>query len=149
MLPEFVDAGAFPAAAGLGVSRRRPGEVGKMSADKGGDGLAVAFETKADIQFIGDELEVGRSLEGDELIEEAGNRLWPHRTMITAGRLGVELGAFAQPPGAETVEVGATYTQLLRGIRGIDASVVKLLEDALHEGTGEAFGQLLFFTKDQ
>jgi len=41
VLPEFAEAGAFPTAAGFGVWFRRANEVGKMGADKGGDGLAT------------------------------------------------------------------------------------------------------------
>ena len=70
VLPEFVEAGAFPSAAGFGASFWEADEVGKMRLDKRGDGFAVALEAEADFQFIGGQLmkmavEKGRSTRKD------------------------------------------------------------------------------------
>jgi len=70
VLPQFAEAGTFPAAAGFGAGFGLAAEVGKVVSGKGGHRLAVALETEADFQFGGAELEVGRLLEGEELLEE-------------------------------------------------------------------------------
>ena len=41
-----------------------------MGSGEGGHRLAMAFETEAGFQFVGHELEVGRLLERNELLEE-------------------------------------------------------------------------------
>ena len=67
VLPEFAEAGAFPAAAGLGTRFWLADQIGEMSAGKGGDGLPMALETEANGQFIGHQLKVGRLLERDKI----------------------------------------------------------------------------------
>ena len=104
----------------------------------------MAFETEAGGQFVGHELEVGRLLEGEELLEE-GDGCWrPLRPMVAAGEPGGELWAVLQPAGAEAVKVGAADSELERGLRDVDQPFVKLLEDMLEEPVGETFGELLF-----
>ncbi len=53
-----------------------------MSSDKSGHRLPVAFETKADFQFVGHKLEVGRLLQRDKFPEEGESFRWPVRPMI-------------------------------------------------------------------
>jgi hypothetical protein len=80
MLPEFANARAFPSPPGLGAWFGLADQIWKMGSGKGGDGLAVALETETGFQLIGQELEVGGLLKGDELLEEGdGFRrpVWP------------------------------------------------------------------------
>ena len=144
MLPEFAEAGAFPAAAGFGPWFRLADEVGEMSSDKGGDRLPMALETKAAGQFIGEQLKVGRFLERDKSFEELGGLRRPIGPVAAPGELGGELRAVLEPAGAEAVEVRATDLEVQGGFRAVDLPVVKLLEDELEKGMGEAFGQLFF-----
>ena len=93
VLPQFAQAGAFPAAAGFGTRFRLADEVGKVSSDKGGDRLTMTFETEADCQFIGHQLEVGWLLQRDKLFEElVGFRrpMWP---VSAPGKVGAERSA--------------------------------------------------------
>ena len=144
VLPEFAQAGTFPAAAGFGARFWLAEEIGKMRSDKSGDRLTMAFETEAEGQFIGCQLKVGRFLQRDESFEElAGFRgpIWP----VTApGKLGAELRAALQPARAKAVKVRAADLAMMRSFRAVDLPVVKLLEDVLEEGVGKAFGQLFF-----
>lgn len=66
MLPQFAQTGAFPASAGLGRGRGPADQPREMPAGVRGDGFAVALEIKAGGPFVGDQLIVGRSLEGEE-----------------------------------------------------------------------------------
>jgi hypothetical protein len=106
VLPEFAEAGTFPAAAGFGAWFGLAEEVGKVGSGKGGHRLAVTLETQAGFQFVGDELEVGRLLEGEELLEE-GNGFWrPVRPMVATGELGGEGRPVLEETGAQPVKVG-------------------------------------------
>ena len=142
--PQFIDACAFPAAAGFGTRFRLAEEVWKMSSGEGGHGLAMALETEAGLQFVGHQLEVGRLLEREELLEEGDGGWRPVRPMVAAGELGGELSAVLQPAGAEPVKVGAADLELAGGLREVDQPVIELLKDLLEKQVGEAFGELLF-----
>ena len=67
MLPEFAQAGAFPAATGFDAWGWLADEMREMAANKGGDGLAMPLEAEAAGQFIGYQLKVGRFLQRDKL----------------------------------------------------------------------------------
>ena len=115
-----------------------------MDSGKGGHRLPVAFETEAGFQFVGHQLEVGRLLEGEELLEEGADFRRPVRPMVATGELGSEPGAILEEAGAEPVKVGAADLEMVRGIRGVNQSFIELLEDLLEKQVGEAFGDLLF-----
>jgi len=144
VLPEFAQAGAFPAAAGLGVRFWLADEVGKMGADKGRDRLPMALETKAAGQFIGHPLKVGRLLQRNKRLEELAGFRWPIRPVVATGALGGERSAFEEPARAKAVLVRATDLEMVGRFRGVDLPVVKLLEEVLKKGIGEASGQLFF-----
>ena len=55
-----------------------------MGSGKGGDRLAMALETEAGLQFVGDELEVGWLLEREELLEEGDGFRRPVGPMVAA-----------------------------------------------------------------
>ncbi len=104
----------------------------------------MPLETEAGFQFVGDELEVGRLLEGEELFEE-GDGFWrPVRPMVAPGELGGEGRPILEEAGAEPVKVGAADLQVVGGIHGINQPFIELPEDLLEKQVGEAFGDLLF-----
>jgi hypothetical protein len=88
MLPEFIDARAFPTSAGFGAGFRLADEVWQVCPGKGGHRLSVALEAEACFQFVGDELEVGRFLQGQELLEKGDGLGRPVRPMIATRELG-------------------------------------------------------------
>ena len=59
MLPEFINARAFPASPGFGTRFRLTDEIWKMGSGEGGHRLSMALETEAGFQFVGHQLEVG------------------------------------------------------------------------------------------
>jgi len=144
VLPEFAEAGAFPTAAGFGVWFRRANEVGKMGADKGGDGLPMALEAEAVGQFIGHQLEVGGLLQRDKILKELTGLRWPIWPVAATGEPSVELGTVFQPTRAEPVKVRLADLEVLGGFGAVDLPSVKLLEDVLEKGAGEPRGQLFF-----
>ena len=117
----------------------QPRELGEMGANKGGDGLTVAFKSEADFQFIGDELEVGGTLQGDKLFQELRDGLRPIRSVIAARSLGAEARALWKPEGTKSVEMGAADAQLFCSSGRINLALVKLLQDSMNERIGKAF----------
>ena len=144
MLPEFIDASAFPTPAGLGAGFRLADEVGQVCPGKGGHRLPVALEAEAGFQFVGDELEVGRFLQGQELLEKGDGLGRPVRPMIATRELGGEPRAFLEEAGAEPVKMRAADLEMVGGIRSVNHTLVELPEDLLEKQIGEAFADLLF-----
>ena len=144
VLPQFIQARALPAPAGSGPRFRLADKVWEVNSGKGGHRLSMALETEAGFQFVGHQLEVGRPLEGDELLDESDGCRRPVRPMVAAGEPGGEVGAFSEEAGAEPVELGATDLELAGGISDVDQPVVELLEDLLEEQVSEAFCDLFF-----
>ena len=115
-----------------------------MGSGKGGHRLPVAFETEAIFQFVGHELEVGRLLKQQELLEEGDGLGRPVGPMVAARKLGGELRAFLEEAGAEPVEVGAADLEMVDGISSVNITVIELPEYLLEKQLGEAFCDLLF-----
>ena len=114
-----------------------------MGSGKGGHWLAMALESETGCQFIGHELEVGRLLEGDELLEEGDGFRRPVRPMIAAGELGSEWGAFSEEAGAEPVKMCAADLKMVGGISDVNNPFIELAKDLLEKQVGEAFCDLL------
>ena len=104
----------------------------------------MAFETEAAFQFVGQQLEVGRFLEREELLEEGKGFRRPVWPMVAARELGGEVGTFLKKAGAQPVKVGAADLEVAGGIGAVDEPLVELLEDLLEKQVGESFGDLLF-----
>jgi len=144
VLPKFIDAGAFPAAPGFGTRFGLAEEIRKMGSGEGGHRLAVALEAEAGFQFVRHQLEVGRLVQREELLEEGDGFRRPVGPMVAAGEPGGKVGAFAEEAGAEPVKMGATDLELEGRIRDVDQPLIELLKDLLEKQVGEAFGELLF-----
>ena len=133
MLPEFAQAGAFPAAARLGSGRGRTDQEREVTAGVSGDGFAVALEAEAGGEFVGDELIVGRALEGQEGLQELLDLGGPGAAMVAAGEVEGEGGRLLQPSGAQAKEVRPTDTQELgRGAR-VEVAAVESVERLVEE----------------
>ena len=115
-----------------------------MSSGEGGHRLAMALETEAGFQFVGHPLEVGRLLEGEELLEEGAGFWGPVGPVVAAGECGGEGGVFLEETSAQPVKMGATDLEVVGGLPGIHRSRIELTEDVLEKQVGEAFGELLF-----
>ena len=55
-----------------------------MGSGEDGHRLPMALETKAGFQFVGHQLEIGRLVERDELLEEGDGFRRPVRPMVAA-----------------------------------------------------------------
>ena len=108
VLPEFAQAGALPAAAGLGRGRGGLHEQREVVPGIGGNGFAIPLESEAGGQFIGDKLIVGRSLERQEGLEKLPDLGWPIRAMVAPGGVEGEGGGMLQPGGAQAKEMRTT-----------------------------------------
>jgi hypothetical protein len=144
VLPQFIDAGAFPAAPGFGTRFGLADEIGKMGSGEGGHRLAMALEAEAGFQFVSHQLEVGRLVEREELLEEGDGFRRPVGPRIAAGELGGEGGAFAEEAGAQSVKVGAADLELEGSVSAVDQPRIELQEDLLEKEVVEALSELLF-----
>jgi hypothetical protein len=144
VLPEFAEAGTFPATASFRTPFREADEVGKMRTDKSGDGFAVAFEAEADFQFIGGQLKIGRFLQWHKILEKSTGCWRPIGTVVSTGESGTESRAAAQPPGSESIKVSAADLEVVGGVGPVNFAGNKLLENPVEKRSGEAFGQLFF-----
>jgi hypothetical protein len=104
----------------------------------------MALEAKAGFQFVGHQLEVGRFLEGDELLEESDGLRRPIRPMGATRELGDELRAFPEEASAEPVKMRTADLEVMGGISGVNGPLIELVDDLLEKQSGEAFGELLF-----
>ena len=104
----------------------------------------MALETQAGFKFIGHQLEVGRLLEWDELLDEGDRLRRPVGPMVAAGEPGGEMGAFAKEASAEPVKMGATDLELEGRVSDVDQTLIELLKDLLEKQVGDTFGELPF-----
>jgi hypothetical protein len=144
VLPQFIEVRAFPAAARLGGSRRFWNQVWEMGADKGGHGLAVPFKAKAKLQFISDELKIGRALEREKVPEKLANQRRPIWPVITTREPRAKMGTLFKPAGFESVKVSSANLEQLGGLAGIDLTLVELGEDLQQEGVGQSDWPIVF-----
>jgi len=144
VLPEFTDAGALPAAAGLGQGRGCADQEWEVAAGVGGHRFPVAVEGAAGGPFIGDELVMGGSLQREEGLQKLLHRVRPGGAMVVAGEAEGEGGGVLEPSGAEAEEVGATDAQELGGGVWIEVAAVESVERLVEEAEGEAFCELMF-----
>lgn len=115
-----------------------------MASGEGGHRFPMALETKAGFQFVGQQLKVGRSLEGDELLEEGDDFRRPVWPMVAARKLGGEVRAFPEEAGAEPVKMSAADLEMACGISGVNGTVIELEDDLLEKQVGETLGELRF-----
>lgn len=133
VLPQFTQAGPFPAAAGLGGERGHTDQEREVPAGVRGDGFAVALEGEAGGEFVGDELIVGRSLERQEGLQELLDRGGPGGAMVAAGEVEGEGGRLLQPGGAQAKEVSPTDAQELGGRVRVEVAAVESVEGLVEE----------------
>ena len=144
MLPQFIELGALPAAADLGLAGGVRNQIRVVRADKSGDGFPMAFKPKTAVQFIGDKLKIGGALQGHKILKELADLGRPVRPMIPAGEFGAELGTVLEPAGLKPVKVGATDLKVLGSFERFNLSGIELAEDLPQERRGQPFGQLFF-----
>jgi hypothetical protein len=144
VLPQLTQPGAFPAAAGLGSDRSCLHQLWKVLAGIGGDGFAVALEGKAGSQFVGHELIVGRSLEGQEGLQKRLHFGRPEFAVVATGALDRERVGMLQPGRTQSKEMRATDVQELGGSIRIEFAPVESGERLEQERQGQTFGQLMF-----
>ena len=136
VLPEFTQAGPFPAAAGLGDGRGGLREEREVMPGIGGDGFAITLEGEAGGQFVGDELIVGRSLEGQEGLEKPLDLGWPSQAMVAAGEVQGQGGGMLEPGGAQAKKMRATDVQKLGGRLGVEFAPIKSVERLVEKQNG-------------
>ena len=109
-----------------------------------GDRFAVALESEASGQFVGDELVVRRALERQKGFKELLNLGGPGASVVAAGELESEGIWFAKPGGAQAKEMSPTDAQELGRRVRVEIAAVEAAKRLVKELQGEAFGKLVF-----
>jgi hypothetical protein len=104
-----------------------------VTAGVSGDGFAVALESEAGGQFVGNKLIVGRSLERQEGLQELLDLGGPGGAMVAAGEVEGEGGWLLKPSGSQAKEVGATDAQELGGRVRVEVAAVESIERLVKE----------------
>ena len=115
-----------------------------MTAGVSGDRFAVALESEAGGEFVGDELIVGRALERQEGFKELLDLDGPGAAVVAAGEVESESVWFAKPGGTQAKEMSPTDAQELGGGVRVELAAVEGGERLVEELQGEAFGKLMF-----
>jgi hypothetical protein len=98
-----------------------------------GDGFAVALESEAGGEFVGDELIVGRSLERQEGLQELLDRGRPVGAMVAAGEVEGKGGPLLKPSGSQAKEVSPTDAQELGGGVWVKVAAVESVAGLVQE----------------
>lgn len=139
VLPEFADAGALPTLSGFGDGKRRQDEIREVGAGIRGDGFAVPVEGEA----VGDELEIGGPLEGQESLKEATDPWRLALVVIAARDAWSEAWSVVEPSEADPEELRPTDVEKLACGGGIESPVMKRLDGLAYEFRSQALGELL------
>jgi hypothetical protein len=134
VLPQFSQAGAFPAAAGLGDGRERIDQEREVTAGVSGDGFAIALEIETSQEFVGDELIVGWSLEREEGLQELLDLGGPEFAMVATREVEGEGGWLLKPGGAQAKEVSPTDAQELGGGVRVEVAAIESVERLVEKG---------------
>lgn len=133
VLPEFAEAGAVEPPVGSRFALGAGDEVGQAALDVGLDGGAGAAQAVKTQEFVGDELVVGRGLQGDELVQEGDGLLGPG--LAYAARLADVGGypfvstALVQNPTKDRTHYHLIYaTRRIEGIEVFKAAERKALK---------------------
>ena len=144
VLPEFADAGTFPAPPRLGHGLQGADQQREVSAGMSGDGLAVAVEGETGDQFVGDQLVIGGPLQRQKGLQEALNLQRPGRVLVAPGSAQGEGCGLAQPSAPEAEQMRPADLQKPGRSERIKLSPVKGREALGEELRGEALGELGF-----
>ena len=145
VLPEFADGGAAEPAIDTLLSGRERNEMGEVAFDVGLDARTRPDKAAEAFEFVGDKLEVGWVLNGQEAFEKSVDLGGPEAAAIASARFRAVGVATGEPVGLHPVELGSADTQLGGGGRGVEEAVVEFLECLEDEFRWQAVGDLWLF----
>lgn len=145
MLPEIADFSATEAAIGARFARRGGNQKREVFFDVSLDSGASAFEAKKAQQFIGDELVIGRALEGQESVKKVENLWGPGLAMIPTAGARDERLMLLQTSSSQLIETGPANTKERGGRGGVKQPVVEIINDAKNKTGWKAMDDLFLF----
>ena len=145
VLPEFPDSGAAKATIAPRLAGRFCRQMGQVSLTIGRHRGPGALEAMEALEFIADELEVGRIEQRQEVFEKGMDVRGPATALVTtAGHGSVGIGVI-QPSGAELVEPGSPHPELRAGSVGVQQTRVEICEGPADKLGREAMAKLFLF----
>ena len=146
VLPEFADVSTAETPVGALLGRRRWNQVGEVGFDVGFDGGAGSLEVAQSVHFVGDELIIGRALQGQEALEEINNFGRPILTPITSASLGLIAGLVFEVVRSKLIEPCTTHSQASGSTGSIQGGGVEILEYTADEVGRQAMNELFLCT---
>lgn len=147
MLPEFADMGAAETPVGAGLAFGLRNEMGEMAFDIILHRRAGSLEGMQPLHFVGDELEIGRTLQGQETREECDDFSGPCLAMVATTGRGLIAGLVLEPFGAKDIEPRPAYVQAGCGAGGVDHAAVEVSQDASNKSWRQAVNKLFLFIR--
>jgi hypothetical protein len=145
VLPEFPDSGAAKPSITSRLAGRLCHQMGQVSLAVGRHRGPGALEGVEALEFIADELEVGRIEQRQEVFEKGMDVRGPAAAMVTtAGSGGIGIGLL-QPSGAELIETGSPHPKLRTGSIGVQQTRVEIFEGPADKLGWEAMAKLFLF----
>lgn len=145
VLPKFTKAGPAEPSVGSWLALGAGDEVGQVGLDVGLDRGARPAQTEEPQEFVGDELVVGRGLQGDELAQKGGGRIGPRLAMVAAAGFHAQSLAIFEPERAQLVKARLAHAEPTAGLAGIKGVGVEVREGLADEVGGKAMENLALF----
>lgn len=146
MLPEFADVGSPEAPVGALLGQGGGNQVRKFAFDIGFDGCAGSFEVAQPLHFVGNELIVGRALDGQDALEEIEDFGRPILTSVTAAGRRLIAGFVFEVVRAQLIDTRATYAQAGGGTCRVNCAGVEILENDADKIGRQAMDKLFLCT---
>ena len=140
MLPKLSDVLAAEASVNPGFAGRSGHQMRVVRFDVGLDRGARPAKPAEALEFVGNELVVGRILKGKELLEQASRLGWPVPQSVSPAGLRPVVGALPQEDSAQFVEPGAAHSQMRSCRDRVEGACVEVFERASNESGGMTVG---------
>jgi hypothetical protein len=127
VLPEFSDVGAAEAPVGALLGCGCGNKVGEVGFDVGFDAGAGSLEVAQPFHLVGDELIVGRALNGQEALEDFKDLKRPLLPPVPSAGGGLIAGLVLEVGRAELIETCATHSQAGGGAGCVQCAGVEIL----------------------
>ena len=147
VLPKFADMSPAKTPVGANARRRNREQMREVFFEISLNAGTSADEAVKPLEFIGHELEIGRTREGQKLLQKSDDVARPERTMRATARLWAKGALPSEPGGTEFVETRLCDPELRGGGGSINGGIVKSRENPADKLRRQAMDKLLFSSR--
>jgi len=138
VLPELADVRPTESPIDAGFTNHRGHEVCIVGLDVCFHRGASANQTTEALEFVGDQLIVGRVLEWQKIFQKRFGFCWPLSVSVTTAGGRFKVITPLEEVGSKLVESGTAHPEMGGCGGGVECSRVKVIEDAANESAGLA-----------